>query len=149
MGKTPDAVVQRWVGNKHRRPALAVKHGKGYKIINEEDFDAETMELFEGKLKPHNPNETAEEVKAKATEESRVAFELEKAQIEAEAAQKAAEAAEERLKGIQADAEAKVKIAQSKAAAAAAAQLAAEPEAQDAPPAPAKRGRTGVSAKAK
>jgi hypothetical protein len=144
MAETPQAVVTRWVGNKHRRPSVAVKHGsKGYKIINEEDFDAETMELFVGKLKPHNPNETAEEVKAKATEEGRLAFELEKAQIESGAAQKAAEVAEERLKAIQADAEAKIKIAQSKAAAAAAAQLAAEPEAQDAPPAPPKRGRTG------
>ena len=144
MPTTRQAIVTRWEGNKARRPSVAVKHGsKDYKIINEEDFDEDTMELFVGKLRPHNPNETAEEVKAKATEDGRLAFELEKARVESEAAQKAAEAAEERLRAIRADAEAKVKIAQSKAAAAAAAKLAATPEAQDAPPAPAKRGRTG------
>jgi len=144
MSETPQAVVTRWVGNKARRPSVAVKHGsKGYKIINEEDFDGDTMELFVGKLKPHNPNETAEEVKANLTEESRLAYELEVSQIEADAAAAQSEAARVRAENAQIEADAKVKVAQAKAAQAAAAKLASKPAEAPEEGAKPQRGRTG------
>lgn len=144
MSETPQAVVTRWAGNKARRPAVAVKHGNSYKIVNEEDFDEDTMELFAGKIQPHNINQTAEEVRATLTEADRLALELETAQIESEAAQAQARAAEDRAKAAQDEAAAKIKVAAARAAEAAAATLAGQPkETVPAEGARPKRGRPG------
>lgn len=106
--KTPDSVVQSWVGNKARRATIAVKEGSGYKLINATDFKEGAHEKYDKLLPNHNINETAEEAAYQVDEKGRVELAAIRAKNDAEIALAAADAAEARADAMRKQADAQI-----------------------------------------
>jgi hypothetical protein len=112
MSEDAGAVVESWIGNKHRRATVAVKTGKGrgagYKIINATDFDPNLHEKYEAPLPYHDINETAADAALKVDEKGRVEVAALRAKSDAALALVDAEASEARALAMRKQADAQV-----------------------------------------